>query len=379
MTKILSYDSIKKAMKLFLFIFTILLPVGLSAQKAFIQVEAKPGISVYVDNIYKGKTTVDNDGLLIIDNVIPGIRTIKLIEEGSAPQEEKINIKPGEVFSYIVRPFFPIIKISETGNSGQQEIELKEGSLRIQSLPVSITIEISSLGVNYTKSKDEWMAEGIPEGIYPLTFLLNDKSLNDTVEILPGKVTYLMVDMVNLEVQGQIYDEGAGKLVMDNSSNESKDTTINNRINFPEYGITLGKTTVNDLLEKYPCNKTKNKCLTICQVESLRFYDQACDSIIDNVVISRSTDMSKTWQEAMGFDWRISYNEWIELLEKLGYKVDILEKPYIKKQKGEKSLRARVEAFSENIEVKLFFANGVEGISVNSKNTLDSIMISLKE
>ena len=360
-------------------ILLLFFPSILLAQKAYIQVEAKPGISVYVDNVFKGNTSEENDGLLIIDNVIPGIRIIKLTEDGSAPQEEKINVNPGEVYSYKVRPFFPLIKISESGNITEQEIEIKKGTLKIQSIPVSITIAINSLGVNYAKSMDEWTAERIPEGKYPVRFFLDETSLNDTIEIFPGKVSHLMVDMVGMKIQRQYYDEGSGKYFSTLSTQESINSISDHGILFPEYGITLGKTTIPDLSEKYPCNNTKNKCFTICQVESLRFWDQSCDSIVDNVLISRSNDMSTGWQQNMGFDWSISYSEWIELLKKLGYEVDILEKPYIKKQKGEKYLRARLEAFSENTRVRLFFDNGNEGISVNSKNTLDSIMISLRE
>lgn len=367
-------------MKILLIIFTIILPISLLAQKAYIQVEAKPGISVYIDNVFKGKTSLVNDGILIIDNVIPGIRTIKLIDEGYSPQEERISVNPGEVYTYKVRPFFPLIKISETGNTGQQEIELKVGVLKIQSLPVSITIEILTLGVNYTKSKDEWMAEDIPEGIYPVTFILNDKSLNDIVEISPGKITHLMVDMVKMEVESQIYENGSEKIFAGISTFESKDSVSNHPVIFPEYGIILGETTVADIADfSYSCSESKNKCHTFCEVENFRFWDQGCDSIVDIVNISRSVDMPTLWQENLGFDWNMSYNEWIELLDKLGYKVDILERPYIKKYKGVKSLRARLEALSGKTKIKLFFAFGVDGISVNSKKTLDSVIISLEE
>ncbi|MEZ5083927.1 MAG: hypothetical protein R2750_10840 [Bacteroidales bacterium] len=367
-------------MKTLLIIFTIVFPIGLVAQKAYIQVEAKPGISVYVDNVFQGKTSLVNDGILIIDNVIPGVRTIKLIDEGYSPQEERINVKPGEVYTYKVRPFFPIIKISESGNTGQQEIEFKVGTLKIQSLPVSITIEIPTLGVNYTKSKDEWMAEEIPEGIYPVTFILNDKSLNDTIEISPGKTTHLMVDMVKLEVGHQLFDDGEDVFQEGNSNYSTTGTVSGQRVILPEYGIILGESTVDEITDlTYSCTKAKNKCHTFCEVENFRFWDQHCDSIIDIVHISRSDEMTSLWQENMGFSWNISYTEWIVLLEKLGYTVNILERPYIKKYKGVKSLRARIEALSENTKIIFFFAFGEDGISVNSKKTLDSVIISLEK
>jgi len=190
---------LQKRMSIVLFFFTIILPLGLLAQKANIQVVAEPGISVYIDETFQGKTSLDYDGL-IIENVLSGSRIIKLIKEGFNPQEERINIKLGEVYTYTVRPFIPKIKIYESGNTGQQEIALKVGNLKIQSLPISITIKIPSLGVNYSKRKDEWNAEEIPAGIYSATFTYKDQSLSHQIKIAHNKTTRLMVNMLREDI-----------------------------------------------------------------------------------------------------------------------------------------------------------------------------------
>lgn len=151
-------------MKKTIFLMAFLVPFLAMAQLSYIQVEAEAGISVYIDNSFKGKTSTDYSGL-IIEDVSPGNREIKLVKDGFIPQEAVINVKPGEVYTYKVQPFIPKIKISQSGNTGEQEIELKLGSLKIQSLPVYIHIQIPALGVYSPKQNDEWMAEDVPMGI----------------------------------------------------------------------------------------------------------------------------------------------------------------------------------------------------------------------
>ena len=177
-----------------------MLPIVIFAQESYIQVVADPGISVFIDGVLKGVTSSEYGGL-IIENIPPGVRTVKVVKKGFNLQEENISIKPGEVFTYNVRPFILKLKISETGNYDQQKMELKVGDLVIQSLPVSIAIKIPSLGVNYSKKKDEWKAEEIPEGRYSATFTFMEKSIRDTIVIKYQETTHLLVNMMKMRVE----------------------------------------------------------------------------------------------------------------------------------------------------------------------------------
>ena len=187
-------------MKLILTSFLLVLSVSLISQNAYIQVEAEPGISVFLDKSFEGKTTTEIGGL-IIENVSAGTHSIKVLKDGFNPQEEKITIKAGEVYTYKVRPFIPKLKITETGNTGQQKIDLKVGKLKIQSLPISINISIPSLGVNSTKSKDEWNVEEVPVGTYPATFNGNNKTMSYTIEIKHNHLTHLFVNLINGKIE----------------------------------------------------------------------------------------------------------------------------------------------------------------------------------
>lgn len=369
-------------MKKILLFLTIILPLGVFAQKANIQVVAKPGISVFIDNAFQGKTSLDYDGL-IIENVSPGNRTIKLIKEGFNPQEEKINIKPGEVYTYKVRPFIPKIKISESGNTGQQEIELKVGNLKIQSLPISITIKIPSLGVNYSKRKDEWIAEEIPEGTYSATFTYKDKSLNHQIKIEHNKTTQLMVNMLKDRVESQTLYISSKKQSSSEVNKLDNQYYVSSHSNiFTTYGTTLGVTNYDMARELgYEVIQYKDGCSHYCDVKGLTYWDHNCDGIFEDIYFTRSAVesshlMPPSWKEKMGFDWSLSYNEWIETLKRLGYKIEITEKPSLKKFLGHKCFSAELYATKEMIKIKFDFSYSYEyGNDENSRSTLFSISI----
>ena len=175
--------------------------VGIFSQVSHIQVVAEAGISIFLDTQFRGVTSSDFGGL-IIQNVNPGQHTIKVIKEGYIPQEEIINVKTGEVFTYQVgKNFVPAIKITEQGNKEDQAISVKMGNLKFQSLPINIHINIPKLQINTSKVKDEWLAERIPEGVYETSFNYNGKTLTDNFSIQNEMVTYAFINMVDGKIE----------------------------------------------------------------------------------------------------------------------------------------------------------------------------------
>lgn len=190
----------KIAMRTIFTCLIIFLFVNVNAQKTYIQVVAEPGISVFLDGAFKGKTTAEFNGL-ILEDVTPGKQLIRVSKEGYGSQEDLINVKAGEVYIHNVRPFLPAISIEQKGNTGVQMMELPAGRVKIQSLPVDINISIPQLDINSTKQQDEWIANKIPVGSYNAIFKGVNKSLNYTIEVSHNQLTHLFVNMLNGEIE----------------------------------------------------------------------------------------------------------------------------------------------------------------------------------
>lgn len=189
-----------------LFIFTVI-ALTIYAQSSYIQVNGEPDLSVYLNNIYKGKTTKELNGL-IIENVNPGKNLIKVSKEGFTPYEETITVKPGEVYSYNVKPFTKhAVVISQSGNAGEttKKAEIETGYLVIQSVPIGIKLTIPQIeGVkDMAKTKDLWQADKIPAGTYDLTFAFGEKKIQKRLAITGNDTTRIFVNMLSGEYTEQ--------------------------------------------------------------------------------------------------------------------------------------------------------------------------------
>lgn len=150
---------------------------------------------------------------------------------------------------------------------------------------------------------------------------------------------------------------------------------------FPVYGFTLGKTSCQDAERMgHQVKKTSSGNDPYCDVKSLAFWDQDDDQIFESIYMTHSDVIPTAWEEKFGFDWRLSYTEWVALLKKLGFSVRVTDQPTTKAYQERKTLSAKIEAISgdQRLRIALDFSygnNNNEGYSVNSKNTLYSMDI----
>jgi len=169
------------------------------AQDGHIQIKSEPGVTVFLNDELQGITSSEFGGL-IIQNVPAGNHLLRFTLEGFNPQEERITLRPGQVYIHRVRSFVPRVRITEHGAEGDQQIGLQVGRLLIQSLPVSIRIAIPELEVDQNKSRDRWKAHDIPVGTYSAVFTLGDKSIEYEFVISNNQQTHLFVNMIENRV-----------------------------------------------------------------------------------------------------------------------------------------------------------------------------------
>ena len=292
-------------MKSFFTSLLLVFSISLISQNAFIQVEAEPGISIFLDNTFKGKTSSEIGGL-IIENVSGGVHSIKVLKEGFNPQEERITVRAGEVYTYRVRPFVPKLKITESGNTGQQKIEIEVGKLKIQSLPVSIKIIIPSLGINYSKSKDEWKVDEVPVGTYSVSFNGMNKTLTYKIEILNNQLTHLFVNMVKGEIEDR--SQHSGKY----SSNAGQDSENHN--------LSYGALRDNRDRKTY---KTISIGSQVWMAENLSYWPSSGSWVYNNdnsneAIYGRLYDW-KTANRVCPSGWHLpNTTEWTQLIDYLG-------------------------------------------------------------
>lgn len=149
---------------------------------------------------------------------------------------------------------------------------------------------------------------------------------------------------------------------------------------FPLEGVTLGKTTVEELarLGKRPDkNIYKGIWHNFFVVNGVNFFHYE-GNIAKGMSMTKYDKMPLPWQK-LGFDFGLSYDGWLKLFASLGWEVKVLRQPKVVKYDFQKhnSLNAEVVATSGEIEMRLVFDNGT-GETTAASGTLYSLGVHAK-
>ena len=147
---------------------------------------------------------------------------------------------------------------------------------------------------------------------------------------------------------------------------------------FPLFGITLGKTTWKQAKEMgYEVRRFKEEDSRNVNVEDVDFWDHEGEGIFTSLYWTYDeSDFPPSWK-SKGFDWNLSYDQWIEVFDKLGFEVTITRKPSQDFYSKRKTSSAEFEALSPDQSLRFImeFNFEVNGYLTSSPKTLYSITV----
>jgi len=196
--------------KLLMITILALLCIPLFSQdKGHIQVEADPGISIYINDRFIAETTVELNGM-IINDLTPGVYRLRAEKPGFTSQEDRVSIRANEVLIFQVNLNVPDVKVVQEGERHEHDLNLMVGRLRVQSVPFDIIIKIPWLDLEIEKTENIWKAEELAIGSYSISFHWQGESLYDTITIVENKEISLFVNFVEMK----IYYPGSPKKII---------------------------------------------------------------------------------------------------------------------------------------------------------------------
>lgn len=142
---------------------------------------------------------------------------------------------------------------------------------------------------------------------------------------------------------------------------------------FPIYGVVLGKTTIKDLkIDKIIELENGLEIDGSIILDSVEFGCE--DGIIESIKIDKNGPMPSIWEKA-GFHWDLSYQSWITLLEKLGFKINTIQAPTLQMKTEHPVFEGEFEAFfpSDHPIIFTFSFKDNYGTGITSGNVLDRI------
>lgn len=110
---------------------------------------------------------------------------------------------------------------------------------------------------------------------------------------------------------------------------------------FPVYGCVIGKVSVRDMEAKGYTVKTISSGEHHCDVRSLTFWDHDKDNIFESIYITHSDALPEKWEDNLGLNWRMSYNQFLSFFRKLGFSINVDKAPFTKEYSGRKTLVSR--------------------------------------
>ena len=142
---------------------------------------------------------------------------------------------------------------------------------------------------------------------------------------------------------------------------------------FPLFGVILGKTTWKDATDMgYKVKRCKPESSRTMNVEKVDFWDHEGEGIFKSIYWTRDeSDFPSLWK-SKGFDWNLSFDEWIEVFEKMGFSVTVTRQP---NQRNAKSAEFGAISPDKTLNFILFFDYGEAGYYTSSPNTLYSITV----
>jgi len=180
---------------------------AIAADTGYIQVKAPPGITIFLDGNFKGKTTAGLGGI-ILEDVPAGRHVIKAVKSGFTPKQATLRVNADAVVSWTVGSFTPMIKVRETGDPKPPYQPV--GSLVVKSVPIELSISIPALGVSYNKRKEKATFSEVPAGKYAVSFSGLGKKIESRVAIYDRDDTELFVNLLKGEIQNKtVGREGA--------------------------------------------------------------------------------------------------------------------------------------------------------------------------
>lgn len=178
-----------------LFLFCLcFISTDLLAQGGDLQISCEPGLRIYLDGKFVGKSTVEEDGKYL-SNLSQGTHAIRIEKSGFKPVLFTVNIKEGDIIEKKIGKLIPGIKETDLGESDQSTITQAVGTLIIGSAP--ITCKFKLLGITYDKDVPKKKLEGVPVGTHPIRFERGGKILTYSVQIKEGQIKEIKADFLS--------------------------------------------------------------------------------------------------------------------------------------------------------------------------------------
>lgn len=151
-----------------------------------LQITAEPGVRIWLDDQFKGKTTADDMGMFI-EKLQSGTHEVKAAKEGFKPIIQKITIKDGQTLEIKLKFTIPSMEVRDLSPEQNGTLIREVGNLILRCAPLhaEVFLDGKSLGIGDKSISD------LPAGRHDVKFVYGGKTLSGSFNLNPGETLKL--------------------------------------------------------------------------------------------------------------------------------------------------------------------------------------------
>ncbi len=143
-----------------------------------IQITCEPGIRIWLNNDFKGKTTIDDNGIFI-EGLSQGNYIIKAAKTGFNPLRKTVNVLDGQTIEVKIKFTTPSVKIEQISPEKDTTLVQKVGTFILRSVPLKATVYID----NKEMGKTDIKVGNFPVGNHTVKFVFKNKELKGSFQL----------------------------------------------------------------------------------------------------------------------------------------------------------------------------------------------------
>jgi len=184
-----------------LVIINMLLPQIISAG-SLLQISAEPGVSIWLNKKFVGKTTEAQNGLVIAD-IAPGEYLLKASMPGYDPAETQIKIESNQTIEWSIKYAKPLMQVEESVKRISSSMIRSEptGTIVFKSIPLNAEVFFDNEPIGATDKKLTY----VPAAEHTVRFVFQKNKLTKKFALQADEFVLLRADFM----QGKIVKEAA--------------------------------------------------------------------------------------------------------------------------------------------------------------------------
>jgi hypothetical protein len=175
---------------------SLFLPV-VTLAGSILQISGEPGVSISLNNEYVGKTTKEENGLILKD-IAPGEYSLRAAMQGYNSTETQLVVENDQTIEWRLKYAEPVMNIEDAVKRiDSAMVESKPvGTIILKSIPLNAEVFFNGKSIGSADKKITFA----PAADHSVKFVLQKRELSENFSLEPGDTVSLTADFVKGEI-----------------------------------------------------------------------------------------------------------------------------------------------------------------------------------